>query len=93
MALSSSAMNSQLHPLIFANLKQEFNPETSKGKNYPPLSDDMLNRLARAIADAVSKVVVQQIQSTAEVVPGQAVTTSGTPTNHTGSTTSPGKVT
>ena len=92
MPLVVSAIESKLKSAIFENLKKELTPDLSKGDNYTSTADPQLKKLANAIAKAVAKVIIESIQQDAQVAPGQSVMTSGTPSTHTGTVVSPGKI-
>lgn len=91
MPLVGPAIKSKFQTTIHNGLKREFSAAAAKGQNYPPIADEFWTKLANAISD-IAMDIVEEIQSNAQVVPGQQVTTQGSPTNHTGSTVSPGKI-
>jgi len=54
----------------------------------PGIAATVEQRNALALAEAV----IEHIQGSAQVLPGIAVATSGSPGNHTGTTTAPGEI-
>lgn len=91
MPLVAPAIKAKFTATIHAGLQREFSPAIAKGQNYPPLADEFWLHLANAISD-IAMDIVDEIHNNAQVVPGQQVVTSGSPTNHTGATASPGKI-
>lgn len=91
MPLSGSSIKSKFKKTIYNGLKREFNAAASKGQNFPPIADDFWLKLADAISD-IAMDMVDEIHQNAQVSPGQQVATTGSPTNHTGATVSPGKI-
>lgn len=91
MPLQGSAIKARFMSTIHAGLKREFSKETSQGQGYDPVADEMWKKLADAISD-IAVDLVAEIQTNAQVEAGQQVITSGSATNQTGSTTSPGRI-
>jgi hypothetical protein len=93
MALNASNMKALMQSRIHAGLQRVYSSYVAKGgSNYPPIADEMWALLADAISD-IAMDVVEQIQDTAEVVPGQQVqTTDSAGDSGTGQTISPGKI-
>ncbi len=95
MPLIVPAIESKLKAAILGNLKEVYSPDIAKGKDYQQVADPQLEKLANAIAKAVSKVIIEAITQEAQVVPGQAVvgTFAGIGSGPvTAATVSPGKI-
>lgn len=92
MPLVIPSIESKLKSAIFENLKKEFKPDISRGENYSAEAERHLRKIANAVAKGVAQVIVEAIQNDAQVAPGQAVVTSGSPSNHAGSVVSPGRI-
>lgn len=84
-------MKQKLESRIYAGLARVFGPEVGQGTNYPPEAQRQWHMIADAISD-IAMDIVTEIQSNAEVVPGQQVVTNGGPSTQTGATVSPGKI-
>jgi hypothetical protein len=91
MPLVSSSIKTKFKDTIYSGLKREFASAAGQGQNYPPIADEFWLKLASAISD-IAMDLVDEIHQNAQVAPGQQVVTAGAPTNHTGSTVSPGKI-
>lgn len=91
MPLVGPAMKAKFKDTIKAGLQREFSGEASKGQGYPPVAEEMWTKLADAISD-IAMDIVTEIQTNAQVLPGQQVVTAGSPTTQTGATVSPGKI-
>ena len=91
MPLEANAMKAKFKDRIYQGLKREFKSEMSQGKDYQPLAEQMLLKIASAVSD-IAMDIVQEIQTNAQVMPGQSVVTAGGPSNQAGSTVSPGKI-
>jgi hypothetical protein len=87
MPLEANAMKAKFKDRIYQGLKREFQSEISKGKDFQPDAEKMLLKIASAVSD-IAMDIVQELQTNAQVAPGQAVVTSMGP----GSTVSPGKI-
>jgi hypothetical protein len=91
MPLSSGTVNAALQPALKTQIMNVFQPLFIPNTD-PTAIEGFINDLATAISQAVSTVIVAQIQSNAEVNVGIPVTTSGTATNQTGATIAPGTI-
>jgi hypothetical protein len=81
MPLVADEMKAKFKTRIFAGLSREFASDT----------DSRVTAQWQKIADAISDIaidIVMELQTNAEVAPGQSVSTSGGP----GQTTSPGQI-
>ncbi len=87
MPLEASSMKAKFKDRIFQSLKREFQSEISKGTGFQPEAEKMLLKIASAVSD-IAMDIVQELQTNAQVAPGQAVVTSMGP----GSTVSPGRI-
>jgi hypothetical protein len=91
MALVAPAIKSKFKDTIYAGLKREFTAAVNQGQGYPPVADEFWLKLADAISD-IAMDLVDEMHNNAQVQPGQAVVTAGSPAAHTGTTVSPGKI-
>lgn len=91
MALVAPSIKAKFKDTIYSGLKREFSAAIARGENYPPIADEFWLKLANAISD-IAMDIVDEIHSNAQVVPGQQVATTGSPSAHTGTTVSPGKI-
>jgi orotate phosphoribosyltransferase-like protein len=88
MPLDPSTVAAALDPEIYNNLKEQFSSDVGQGSNYTGTADAQLQKIATAVAQAVAKVIVEQIKSNAQVLPG--IATAGGPTAQV--TVSPGLI-
>ena len=91
MALVASEMKAKFQTRIAAGLQRVFASEMASATGYAAISQAQWALLADAISD-IAMDIVTEITTNAEVVPGQAVVTLGSPTTQAGSTISPGKI-
>jgi hypothetical protein len=91
MALVASEMKAKFQTRIQAGLSRVFSAEVAAAKGYPPVAAADWMKLADAISD-IAMDIVMEIQTNAEVIPGQSVVTVGTPVTQTGATITPGKI-
>jgi tRNA A37 threonylcarbamoyltransferase TsaD len=91
MPLQGPSIKAKFKDTIYSGLKREFMQAVSQGQGYPPIADEFWLKLANAISD-IAIDMVDEIQSNAQVVPGQQVVTNGGPSSQVGATVSPGKI-
>ena len=85
MAMNVAALTSLIENKTATKLAQ-VNPDDF---DTPAAYGDAMNHAA---SEAIAEAIIEHIQSAAQVLPGIAVTTAGSPTNHTGTTTAPGVI-
>lgn len=85
--MNPSALKSKMKNTIYNGLKREFNSSASKGKNYSPVADEFWKKMAEAISDIATDIVMEIVQN-AQVAPG--IPTAGSQTNQ--QTVAPGKI-
>lgn len=91
MPLVASEIKQKFQSRIYAGLQRVFGSEAAEGTNYSPEAERQWQMMADAISD-IAMDLVTEIQTNAEVVPGQAVVTNGSATTQAGTTISPGKI-
>jgi hypothetical protein len=91
MALNSASMKAAFQTRIAAGLSRVFSSEVGLAAGYSAISAAQWAKMADAISD-IAMDIVTQIQTEAQVLPGQAVVTVGSPTTQTGATTTPGTI-
>jgi hypothetical protein len=84
-------------PLVASEMKAKFQTRIHAGlaRVFSSDHDSQVDAQWMKIADAVSDIamdIVTELTTNAEVVPGQAVATAGSPTAQVGTTVSPGKI-
>jgi len=95
MALNSSAMKAKFKSRIFSGLQRVFQAEVDAAPGYAPIAAASWEKIADAVSD-IAMDIVSEMQTNAEVTPGQAVTGTFIGTGSgpvTGTTTSPGHIT
>ena len=91
MPLNSAEMKNRFKNTIYNGLKRVFAADVAKGKGYSAIADAQWMKMADAISD-IGMDIVNEIQTKAQVVPGQQVVTAGSPSAQTGVTVSSGKI-
>lgn len=94
MPLVAAEMKQKFQSRIYDGLQRVFGSEAAQGENYSPEAQKQWQMLADAISD-IAMDIVNEIQTNATVLPGQAVvgTGGGVPGPMTGTTVSPGNIT
>jgi hypothetical protein len=87
MPIVAAALQAQMETRIYNGLKAAF---AADGKDSPQ-ADASWQKQSKAIA-AIAQDICTMLLTQAQVAPGQAVTTVGSPTTQAGSTVSPGKL-
>ena len=88
MALNAASMKAAFQIRIMNGLQRVYSSEVNQGSGYAGISQQQWAMLADAISDIAIDLVLQ-MQTEAEVLPGQSVVTN----TGAGSTVSPGKIT
>lgn len=93
----STVLGGPLNTLLEAKIRPVFEGFGKSSYNGPDdpakAQDDMIKKLAAAIAEAVAVEIQKYLNTQVKVVPGQVVVTAGGPTNQAGATTTPGALT
>ena len=91
MPLVATEIKSKFQSRIHDGLRRVFQADVSEGKEYDAVADAQWAKIADAISD-IAMDLVTEIQTNAQVLPGQQVLTAGSPTTQSGTTISPGKI-
>lgn len=91
MPMNPSALKSKFKTTIYNGLKSQFGGAASKGKDYNKEADEQWQKMAEAISGIAADIILE-LQTNAQVMPGIAVATAGSPAAQTGATTAPGKI-
>jgi hypothetical protein len=91
MPLIAPEMKARFQNTIKAGLQRVYSSDVSQGQGYTPEAQAEWAKLADAISD-IAMDIVTELTTNAEVLPGQAVVTAGSPVAQAGTTVSPGKI-